>query len=367
MSLPTQNAVRIATPSTAGPLSKTRKQFNTLVKKLEAERARLALWRVEVPKIRAQADSELSPLMQLLDAHRRQLVIVLDQAWPDKSLTKTDRKKLSDIIASTAVELLEEGPEDEAIEAIYRRHGGEVLDDDEALASMREMLAAVTGLELDDDADLSSPQAVFEAFQKKMADHQDEAEHEHARPGKPARPNAREARKQVEASHLKQSVREIFRKLASALHPDRETDPAERLRKTELMQRANVAYKANDLLGLLELQLAVEQIDQAGLDNLPDDRIKQYNRILEDQVDQVKHELDAMEAALSFEMGWDFGRRPTTKTMEITLRADVARLKTHVRHIEADLATFGDIKKLKAWLKTYRIPQPDPDFGEFFF
>lgn len=69
-------------------------------------------------------------------------------------------------------------------------------------------------------------------------------------------------------------MRDIFRKLASALHPDRETDPAEHGRKTALMQRANVAYAANDLLGLLELQLEVDQIDQTGLDNLGDDRIK---------------------------------------------------------------------------------------------
>jgi curved DNA-binding protein CbpA len=42
-------------------------------------------------------------------------------------------------------------------------------------------------------------------------------------------------------------VREVFRKLASELHPDRETDPAEHARKTELMQRVNQAYKAGDL------------------------------------------------------------------------------------------------------------------------
>jgi len=57
------------------------------------------------------------------------------------------------------------------------------------------------------------------------------------------------------------AVREVFRKLASELHPDRETDPAEHARKTELMQRVNQTYKAGDLLALLELQLSIEQID----------------------------------------------------------------------------------------------------------
>ncbi|WP_143605999.1 hypothetical protein [Variovorax sp. 54] len=55
-------------------------------------------------------------------------------------------------------------------------------------------------------------------------------------------------------------MRDIFRKLASAPHPDRETDAQQRKVKTALMQKANQAYAANDLLALLELQLQL-QID----------------------------------------------------------------------------------------------------------
>jgi hypothetical protein len=99
-------------------------------------------------------------------------------------------------------------------------------------------------------------------------------------------------------------VRDIFRKLASALHPDRETDSAKRGRKTALMQRANVAYAANDLLGLLELQLEANQIDQTGLDNLDDDRIKQYNRILDGQAGEIKAEIIALETSLLTFDGW---------------------------------------------------------------
>ena len=147
-----------------------------------------------------------------------------------------------------------------------------------------------------------------------------------------------------------------------------ETDPVERVRKTGPMQRANVAYAANDLLGLLELQLAVEQIDQAGLDGLGEDRIKQYNKILAGQVDNVKAELDAMEFGVTMEMGWEFYQRPTLKRMLTTLRDDITRAKAQVATIEADLETLADIKKLKAWLKKYRIapPEPDIDIDDFY-
>ena len=40
----------------------------------------------------------------------------------------------------------------------------------------------------------------------------------------------------------KSAIRTVFRQLASALHPDREPDEQERLRKTGLMSEVNAAY-----------------------------------------------------------------------------------------------------------------------------
>lgn len=374
MPLTTQYAIRIAAPAAAGPLSRVRKQFNTLVKKLEAERVRLALWREELPRIRALADSEYSPLARTFDAHRRRLLLLLDQACSDKTMGKKDREKLADVICSTALDLMQIDEEDEAIKEIYNKHSGcdFDLDMDADKAFMRKMVGAATGVELDDDTDFSSPRAFFEAMRDKMEEREREEGQKQeqtgqARPAKPAKLSAREARHQAEELKLKQSVRDIFRKLASALHPDRETDPAERGRKTALMQRANVAYAANDLLGLLELQLEVDQIDQTGLDNLGDDRIKQYNRILDGQVNEIKFEIIALETALSLDMGWEFGQRRTPKAMMRGLRADIAEMRANVKYIEADLDTFSDLKKLKAWLKDYRIVANDPGYGEPWF
>ncbi len=371
MSLTSQYAVRV-TPAASGPPSRVRKQFNTLVKKLEAERAKLALWREELPRIRALSDNEFAPLSRTFDAHRRQFVLLLDQAFGDKSMAKKNREKLADIICSTAGELMQIDEEDEAVKEIYNKHSGGDFDQqmNAEKALLRAMVGAVTGVELDEDADFSSTHAIFEAMRDKMeqqARDDGQQQSEPARAAKPAKLSAREARHQAEDIKLKQSVRDIFRKLASALHPDRETDPTERGRKTALMQRANVAYGANDLLGLLELQLEVEQIDQTGLDNLADDRIKQYNRILGGQVNEIHFEIIALETALSLDMGWEFGRYRTPKAMLRGLRDDIATMQANVNHIEADLDTFGDIKKLKAWLKDYRIVGNDPEYDELWF
>src|SRR5260370_34474944 len=79
---------------------------------------------------------------------------------------------------------------------------------------------------------------------------------------------AAEAREQVEQAELSLSIREVYRKLASALHPDREPDPQERERKTPLMPRANQPDGKNSLLQLLQLQLELEYIDQSAINNI---------------------------------------------------------------------------------------------------
>ncbi|UOD30507.1 hypothetical protein INH39_01790 [Massilia violaceinigra] len=358
--------VRIAAPASAGAQSRARKQFNNLVKKLEAERAKLALWREELPKIQALADREYRPLAEQFDAHRKQLLLIYDRAYDHRSTGKKDKEKLQALICPAAWELME-ADDDELIKAIFNKHSGGDYDKElnEEKERMLKVVGSMTGLDLDAEAFIHSPDAFFASLEEKFA----EREH-NARQGEPAespKPSKREEKHLAEQAKLKQSVRDIFRKLASALHPDRETDPAERERKTGLMQRANLAYAANDLLGLLELQLEVDQIDQTGLDNLGDEHIKQYNRVLSGQLDDISGELFDMEMSLARDIGWESNRRPVPKTVLKMLHTDIATMRVRIAQAEAEIAEFADIGALKRWLKTLRIVRNSPfDDGPWF-
>ena len=101
--------------------------------------------------------------------------------------------------------------------------------------------------------------------------------------------------RQLEAQQqISQSLREIYRKLVSGLHPDRETDPTERERKTVLMQRVNQAYDAGQLLQLLELQLEMEQIDTEHIAGLGEARLKHYNQVLAEQEADLTHQVEVL-------------------------------------------------------------------------
>lgn len=366
MPTPAQHLIRINPIAKAGKPSHARKRFNALVKKLDALRAKLKLWREELPKIEALAANEYHPLMDAHAAQNKQLIVALDAAYGDKSLSKKDKQTMRELISSTARMLMEESGVDEQLKDIYNRHSDSDFDSfmDKEKDYLRQTLKEMTGVELPADTDFGSQDAVIEAMRVHLTEKAQAADNAAAARATgatgaagPSPVSARELRQQADEAKLKQSIREIYRKLASALHPDRETDVAEHVRKTALMQRANTAYAANDLLGLLELQLEVAQIDQAGLANLDDDRIKQYNRILTDQVAEVADELEALEDSVAIDTGFAPGELRTPKAMLKALRADIADMREAVKFMEINLAEVAEIKSLKRWLQEYRMSE----------
>lgn len=370
MTLSSPRGIRIAEPTAAAAVSRARKQFNNLMKKLEAERLRLAAWDTCLPQLRTLFTQELAPLVRAFDAHRKQLVILFDQAYTRKGIGKREREKLEDLISSIALELFEAGP-DEELERIYDKYNENPFADDPAAEeqAIRRAMGDAFGVELGEEVDTSSPEAMFAALSEQLAERARQAEAEQQRRigrAKPRRQSARELREQAEAQKVQQSLREIYRKLASDLHPDREPDEAERTRKTALMQRVNVAYEKKDLLALLELQVEVAHIDQGGLDRLSDERIKQYNKVLTDQLRELECETADLEERLMFELGLrDYAyRRMTPEQTLRALRQNIAQMKVQVDAVASEQRELQDAGRLKAWLKQYQIPAPDP-YGDY--
>jgi hypothetical protein len=367
--LPQESRVRIAEGARTIQ-SRAHKQFNSLIKKLEAERARLAGWKTAIPLLQQLTEQELRPLVRVVGTHRRQMLLLLDQAFGHRLLGKREKEKVASLICMLAEDFLDSEDDDE-VSAIYEKYGDDSdLDDDDEdeSALFKAMLEEMLGGPLGDDIDTSSPEALHAALRSKLAEETqrvEQAAHERdAKRKKPAKPSAREERAQAEAQRLKQSVRDIYRKLASALHPDRETDKAEHVRETALMQRVNVAYAANDLLGLLELQLEVEQLDQAGLDNMDEAGIVQFNKILCGQLAELKHENDELEFNLLIDFSMPMYTKMTPQEMVSILQERKQEMQAEIEQLTQDLVNFQDIKQLKAWLKTYKIPPPDFYYGD---
>lgn len=215
----------------------------------------------------------------------------------------------------------------------HAQQGAETFQQTDALASR------LFGVELDADDGAGSPdelaQRIAEEVQKAAAGQAQlaEARKKGRKKGNKqgAKAAAREALREQAEQGASRAIREVFRKLASALHPDRESDLDERARKTALMQQANQAYAARDLLALLELQLSLEQIDPSALASMAEDRLVCYNLVLEEQSQCLEQEIAEVTAPFMMNMGSPPPRALTPAGVQQALDEDVRELQAMCR------------------------------------
>ncbi|WP_341522680.1 molecular chaperone DnaJ [Pseudomonas sp. G.S.17] len=279
----------VASQPTGPKPSSYQKRFNSLLKKIQTHRGTLEAWNSAELAYQKLWAEEFIPTLDKLQGYQLELLLILDAASMRMKFSKKDLGTLQRLVHELIDELMAGGhPQQAELKEIFSRHAGVDFDTfrEEETAQFKAILERELDVELDDDS-ATTPEELAQILFAKLSNDAGEAPKQSANRKK----TAREIRQEQELAKGSQSVREIYRKLASALHPDRETDEAERTRKTALMQRVNHAYAAKDLLSLLELQLEIEQIDSDHISTLPQERIKHYNRVLAEQVKELEEEI----------------------------------------------------------------------------
>jgi hypothetical protein len=359
---------KVATPLLITPqpdqpnLSKGQKLFNTLVKDVEKSRATLVEWQAFMLTHDQKLASDYMPLLDTFRARQAEMVRVLDEALARKGLTKSEQGVVQKIICSVAEQLIIE-TDDEAIKEIYNRYSDTDFDAEEAAAveSMKEAVEAMFNVDLGDANDLNSPEDIIEKLHAQMEKEHEQRLYEQEQHGARRKASRQTAKQRAQAEKLKAeanetrlSLREVYKKLVSALHPDREPDAIERKRKTDLMQRVNQAYEKNDLLKLLELQLAIEQIDAQAIANLSEERLKHFNKILREQLSELAEEIFAVQMPLREQLNIPPHQPIAMKTIMPRLMQDIAHLKSQIRRIENEIQMPKNPVAFKQWIKGYR-------------
>src|SRR5690606_9559387 len=105
----------------------------------------------------------------------------------------------------------------------------------------------------------------------------------------------RQQEKQAQAAMLaEQSLKTVYLKIAAAIHPDREVNDVKKIKKTELLQRANEAYAEQDLFTLLRMELQIEQDHDVSKKGLSAEQLKFYQLALEAQSQTLQEQIDAL-------------------------------------------------------------------------
>jgi hypothetical protein len=355
------NAVSLSALSgTDSVLSKDQKAFNTLLRQIEQRRQMLANWEQVSAECHPVFMQQLLPLRSNFSALSVDLIQRLDAQFDHDKLTSSDRQAISALILHLLETHGDQVGDEARLKALYNRHSGSDFDQDMTLEAeqLKAHMEAMFGESLGDDIDMSSTDEVIARARAKMAEYEareaakkaSRAERRSARSGS-AKADASAARREAAQAELKQSLRDIYRKLASALHPDREPDDERRARKTEMMQSLNAAYEKQDLLHLLELQIQLQQIDQNALNDLGDERLKHYNKLLKEQATDLERELLMTEDHFRASYGIHSPQRLTPEGARQFLHLEIVRMKNDIDGVSSDLAVLSDIKAFKRWLK----------------
>jgi len=361
-------------------LTKSQKEFNRLTKKIAQMQADVKGFEEAVGKVQQRVAQDLAPLLRQHEERRADMVRLLDRAYESGKWGARERKKLEHIILDMCQELIsEEGMDD--LKAIYNKYSGSDFDEDDAEAEeataslMREMMQQMFGIEIPEDADVSTPEKM-QAYLMERMEQEEASEEERKQKAAERRAQKPKTAKQIEREQKKaekdqkkaeeeakttKSVREVYLDLVKAFHPDREPDEAERLRKTEIMQRVTDAYERNDLLALLQLQLEFERIDQEHLETMAEEKLLHFNKLLRKQASELDELLWGIKQSLSQMTNRQPYLITTPFVLEYWLDGDIKKVKKEMRGLEKDLQELADPQVLKAWLKGYKIQKPKAD------
>jgi hypothetical protein len=308
--------------------------FNQLIEQIEQERNRLAAWQQMIPLYQQHYHQAYLPLLQQSNWQQEQLILLFNQAYDALNLSKREKKNLSQLIIQLADGISPDAQSPE-IQQIISMHDA---DSPSVRTPPRPQASPEAG-----DPEVYTAESWEQAAEcREQQKKQRQAARKAARAEKPAR-------QQIPQEDTSRSIREVYRKLASALHPDRAQSDQDQVHMTSMMQRVNVAYGNKNLLQLLELQLEIEQIDQQTLQSLNNTRLRQYNQTFSEQLRQLKQEIEDIER--SFGLPPPAGKTSPGALLR-RLRGQISQKQKDIDHLQYQLKLFSEPAYLQSWLRS---------------
>ena len=354
-------------PGDQAPLTPAQQRFNALLARIEqlsGQIERLQAWsdRHRYAHIQALRES-----VQLAQAHRKSLLLFVHERLQTADFTERQQRMARGLVRGLIDHLAASAdPQVQALADLY------VSDEDtqeaaqeqaEAAQRLRERIEEALGQPIEKAGQYQTPEEMMQAGMRQWQ-RQQEADEQRKAAKRAAKKAHKQAQKKSAAAEkgevppavlreadAKSAIRTVFRQLASALHPDREPDEQERLRKTALMSEVNAAYEKNELSTLLRLQMQVTQVNPQNATRMADAQLIAMASLLKEQVAALEDDLDALQSRLSRELCVPV----QVDVDEAAMTQALQRIQADQRHsadsLAADLRRIQNNAELKRWLK----------------
>ena len=354
-------------PGDQAPLTPAQQRFNALLARIEqlsGQIERLQAWsdRHRYAHIQALRES-----VQLAQAHRKSLLLFVHERLQTADFTDKQQRMARGLVRGLIDQLAASAdPQVQALADLY------VSEEDtqeaareqaEAAQRLRERIEEALGQPIEKAGQYQTPEEMMQAGMRQWQ-RQQEADEQRKAAKRAAKKAHKQAQKKSAAAEkgevppavlreadAKSAIRTVFRQLASALHPDREPDEQERLRKTALMSEVNAAYEKNELSTLLRLQMQVTQVNPQNATRMADAQLIAMASLLKEQVAALEDDLDALQSRLSRELCVPVRADVDEAEMTQALQRIQADQRHNADSLAADLRRIQNDAELKRWLK----------------
>lgn len=353
--VPPAPAAQLKVVKTKAKLSPAQQRFNKLLSRVDNLTAQTQHLHTMADRFRPAHLQTMAELEKQTTSLQKDMLLFLHERLQRKGLTAPQQKTVRSIVKDL-LEILE--PEDDPqVMALFdtyytpEEQAQTDLADTQAKQELKDLLEQMAGRPLDDlNTDLSAEEMLHAAMGEMRKAAESAAEQAPARKSKRP-PTARQRAAEQQEMDAKTTLRTIFRQLASALHPDREPDTAERARKTALMSEVNAAYERNDLMTLLRLQMQIAQLDANSIASMADDKLAAMSLLLKEQVRALEEDVEMMLHRIRGEMGIMVSpNSPDTVWARQILEIQQDMQET-IEAMQEDLARVQDDAELKRWAK----------------
>lgn len=355
--------------SSSGPTQgKAQKRFNQLLNTVSQRQGQLGEWREFTGGYAQYAQQQLGPHEARLRKAKIALALLLDRMLEGGTLSRRLAEDTREVLLDIASQVLAEAP-DEDVRQVYERQRRQLLERLKKIPAWKRKLEELeaqqplTGAEdvsVDDDDPFINPQSFASDEElRRLFGNQDDDDSDlppsFRRQAKPAKPAA-------SVEQAQNARRDLYRKLVSSLHPDRELDAELRQQKTELMQQVNQAYESQDLLTLLRLG-AEHGATAPGTSS--ETQLKHYIRALEQQLKALDQQLELISAPFSILLDAPPGARLRPADVRRAVDEEAESMRSMARACEEQLLALSDPRVLRPWVYDYLAELAvldDPDF-----
>lgn len=344
-------------------LSPQQKRFNQLLERTELLAGKIEAGRLLTDAHRIVCGAALRPLEAQRQGLMRDMAVWLDDRLKRPGLTRKQQEMVSEVICGLTADLALEGVA--GMRDLHDAHSDETLAEQEkaSAADTQAFLEEMLGETLDSARDFANPEEVLHASMEQIR--QQAEAHDQARAAHKAK-RAKGAQKQ-QAEDADGALRTLYRQLASVLHPDRETDPAEQKRKTTLMSEANAAYARRDLVALLQLQSRADLADARKVSTMATEKIAALTALLKERVDVLARELRDFETRARGEFDLPPHLPLNAAGLRRHMQEEKHALLADIGMMHRDFVRVRDDAEFKRWLRDQqRMAQEEERFERMF-